>query len=191
VLGIVATLGVVLLIIPYQGHGWGYRYLHGCLGSVCLLAARGWISVTARKAGIKGNPGLALVSSAALSLLVLLPWRSYQVNRLITPYAVAAEAIGRSRADVVIVDSADIWYGTDLVRNDPLLRTSPKVMNLFTLDEAQLRALCQRYDVAIFGPVDAPRFGLRIVEELREPFASRTRISREVLSSQSCGRPFN
>ena len=33
VLGIVATLGVVLLLMPYQGHGWGYRYLHGCLAA--------------------------------------------------------------------------------------------------------------------------------------------------------------
>jgi len=191
VLGIVATLGVVLLLMPYQGYGWGYRYLHGCLGSLSLIAAQGWITLTERKAGTEGSPAVALLLGVALSLLVLLPWRAYQAHALVMPYAGAAEAIGKSRADAVIVDFVEVWQGADLVRNDPFLRGSPKVMSLFNLDEALLRELCQRYDVAIFGPRDAPRFGLRIVPELPEPFAGRSRMLREVMTSLNCGRPFD
>ena len=160
-------------------------------GSLCLIAAQGWINATEREAGARGNPAFALLSSVVLSLLVLLPWRAYQAHALVTPYATAGDAIGKSRADVVIVDFVEIWYGSDLVRNDPFLRGSPKVMSLFNLDETLLRELCQRYDVALFGPQDAPRFGLRIVPELPEPFASRSRALRDVMSSLSCGRPFD
>jgi hypothetical protein len=190
-LGIVATLGVVLLLMPNQGHGWGYRYLHGCLGSFALLAAQGWISVTGRDARMRGSPALALLSSTALSLLVLLPWRAYQVHAFVAPYATATDAIAKSRTDVVIVDFADIWFGADLVRNDPFLRASPKVMSPFNLDEEKLRDLCGRYDVAVFNRQDAPRFGLRIVPELPEPFVSRSRNFRDVMSSLNCGRPFD
>src|SRR5581483_11391553 len=28
-LGIFFTLAAILILMPYQGHGWGYRYLHG------------------------------------------------------------------------------------------------------------------------------------------------------------------
>ncbi|MBV9556355.1 MAG: hypothetical protein JO254_04705 [Pseudolabrys sp.] len=190
-LGIVATLGVVLLLMPNQGHGWGYRYLHGCLGSFALLAAQGWISVTGRDARMRGSPALALLSSTTLSLLILLPWRAYQVHAFVAPYATATDAIAKSRSDVVIVDFADIWYGADLVRNDPFLRVSPKVMSPFNLDEEKLRDLCGRYDVAVFNRQDAPRFGLRIVPELPEPFLSRSRNFRDAMSSLNCGRPFD
>ena len=46
--GIALTLTAVLVLMPFQGHGWGYRYLHGLLGSFSLIAAQGWIYVTDR-----------------------------------------------------------------------------------------------------------------------------------------------
>jgi hypothetical protein len=190
-LGMIGTVGLVLLLLPYQGHGWGYRYLHGCLGSLCLIAAQGWINTTEREAGTRGNPAFALLLSVALSLLILLPWRAYQAHALVAPYAAAAEAIEKSHADVVIVDFVEVWNGADLVRNDPFLRSSPKVLSLFNLDEALVRDLCQRYDVAIFGPQDAARFGIRIVPELPEPFSGRSRTLRDLLGSLNCGHPLD
>jgi hypothetical protein len=189
VLGIMATLGLVLVVLPYQGHGWGYRYLHGFLGSLALLAAQGWISVTERDANTQRNPVPVWLSSIALSVLVLLPWRAYQVHAFVAPYAGANEAIENSHADVVIVDVIDIWFGVDLVRNDPFLRGSPKVMSLFNIKEDKLRELCGRYDVAIFDRQDAPRFGLRVGPELGEPFVSRSRNLRDIMNSLNCGHP--
>jgi hypothetical protein len=29
-------------ILPYQGHGFGYRYLHAQMGDAALLGAYGW-----------------------------------------------------------------------------------------------------------------------------------------------------
>jgi hypothetical protein len=190
-LGVVATLGLVFVIIPYQGHGWGYRYLHGCLGGLALIAAHGWINATGRDGVTKGSPAIVLLSGAAMSVLVLLPWRAYQAHAFVSPYAAAVAAIERSTADVVVVDFLDIWFGPDLVRNDPFLRGSPKVLSLYNLEESQLRALCARHDVAIFNREDAPRFGLRTVPEMPEPFASRIRSHREFMEGLRCGRPFD
>jgi len=190
-LGMIATLGLVLVIMPYQGLGWGYRYLHGFLGGLALIAAQGWINVSERDAGTQGNPSLLLLSSFAISILVLLPWRVYQVHAFVSPYAAAVEAIERSNADVVVIDFLDIWLGPDLIRNDPFLRNSPKVLSLYHLQESQLRDLCTNNDVAIFNSEDAPRFGLRIVADMPEPFASRMRRLRELLRKLGCGRAFD
>ena len=197
-LGVIATFAFMLLITPSQGHGWGYRYLHGCLGSLALIAAFGWIKATdgdAAKTGnttgnMTGSSWWVLLSSAVISVVVLLPWRAYQAHAFVAPYAAAAGAIERSRADVVIVDFLDIWYGQDFVRNDPFLRSSPKVLNLLNLDETMLRDLCGRYDIAIFDRQDALVYGLRIVPGLPEPYAGRIRKNREVMGALGCGRPF-
>jgi hypothetical protein len=186
--GILLTLGVVLVLMPFQGHGWGYRYLHGFLGSLSLIAAQGWIHVTDRGPLTARTPILALSSSVLLSLFVLLPWRAYQVHAFVEPYASAAESIKHSSAGVVIVDATDIWYGEDLVRNDPFLGASPKVLSLWNLDEARLSELCRRYDVAIFDQIGARRLGIRIVPSLPVMAEHNSKL-RALAPSLGCGRP--
>jgi hypothetical protein len=187
-LGIAFTLAAVLVLMPFQGHGWGYRYLHGFLGSVSLIAAHGWTRITNRDAEMTKAPAFALAASAALSLVVLLPWRAIQVHSFVEPYAAASAAIERSNADVVVVDPTNIWYGEDLVRNDPFLQNLPKVLVLDFLDEALLRRLCQHHDVAIFDREDAPRFGLLNVESPSGQVGRNQRL-RRAMSSWGCGRP--
>jgi hypothetical protein len=186
--GIALTLAVMLVLMPYQGHGWGYRYLHGFLGSFALIAAQGWVCLTDRGSAATRQPGLALVASVVLSLLVLLPWRAVQVRAFVKPYESAVAAIAHSDADVVIVDAAVIWYGPDIVRNDPFLRTSPKVMALPYLDRAQIEELCRRYDVAIFNREDAERLGLATVAALPMP-GGPSQVLRDAMTSLRCGRP--
>jgi len=48
VAGLVLTLLAMFMLLPYQGHGWGYRYLHGLIGSAALLGGYGWITLTGR-----------------------------------------------------------------------------------------------------------------------------------------------
>ncbi len=174
--------------MPFQGHGWGYRYLHGFLGSLSLIAAQGWICVTDRGAQTSRTPTLAFLLSVLLSLFVLVPWHAYQVHAFVEPYASAVEAIEHSGAEVVVIDPTDIWYGEDLVRNDPFLRTPPKVLSLPRLDETRLSELCRRYDVAIFDQADAWRLGLRIVPSL-PVMAEQDSKLRALARSLGCGRP--
>lgn len=188
VAGIALTLAVVLLLMPFQGHGWGYRYLHGLLGSVSLIAAQGWIYATDRGSQAARQATYALVASVLVSLVVLLPWRAYQVRAFVDPYASAIEAIRRADADVVLVDPTDIWYGEDLARNDPFLAMRPKILSLPYLDEARLTQLCRHYDVVIFDRTDAARFGIPSMTST-EVMTEQDRKLRTLASSLRCGRP--
>ena len=183
-LGIALTLAVTLVVMPFQGHGWGYRYLHGMLGSIALFAAQGWIWLSDGSAYRRQQLTAILLLSIALSIFALLPWRLAQVYTFVGPYAAASAAIARSKADVVVVDASNIWYGVDLVRNDPLLASSPKVLNLTSLRSEQIKQLCGRYRVAIFDSDDASQAGL--------PFASGQSPSgarlRELMRSLDCGK---
>jgi hypothetical protein len=133
-------------------------------------------------------PVLALSSSVLLSLFVLLPWRAYQVHAFVAAYASAAEAIKHAGADVVIVDPTNIWFGQDLVRNDPFLGTSPKVLSLPNLNEARLTDLCRRYDVAILHRKDARQLGMRIVQSLPTTAEQDLKL-RDLARSLGCGHP--
>ena len=183
-LGIALTLAVVLVVMPFQGHGWGYRYLHGMLGSLTLLAAQGWIWLSDRSAYLRQQLAAILLLSIALSSFALLPWRLAQVYAFVGPYAAASAAIARVKADVVIVDASNIWYGVDLVRNDPWLASSPKVLNLTSLRSVQSKQICSRYRVVIFDSEDASQAGL--------PFASGQSPSgaqlRELMRSLDCAK---
>jgi hypothetical protein len=183
--GMALTLAAMLVLMAFQGHGWGYRYLHGFLGGLSLIAANGWIALTDR--GASRTAVVTFSANVLVALLVLLPWRAYQVHEFVTPYASAVAAIEHADADVVVVDPTDIWYGEDLVRNDPFLRARPKTISLPRLDAAQLTELCRRYDVAIFDRADAQRLGIRNVPSA-PTMADRAGKLRALAQSLGCGR---
>jgi hypothetical protein len=189
-LGIVITLLAMLIITPSQVHGWGYRYMHGLLGSVCLIAAYSWAGLTdalpaRRRAAAAG--GLAL--ACAVSLLALTPYRAWQAWSYVRPYARANAAIQSAKADVVIVDQdADhIDMGT-VTRNDALLRRPPKVMALADMNEPMARQLCAGgLDIEVFDGRNAVEFGIDTVA--REPSPGPARL-RQIMAQLNCGRPW-
>jgi hypothetical protein len=182
-IGMVLTATAILVLLPYQGHGWGYRYFHGLLGGASLVAAQGWIVVTRLAGQLQRRAAWsALGLSAAFSLLVMLPLRGYEAHRFIAPYASAMAAIERKQADIVIIDDAGISFGIDLVRNDPLLRNVPKVLLMQGLRPAQLRDLCARYRVAIFNKEDALAHGVPTFEAS----STNAEAGRKLLSDQAC-----
>ncbi len=73
--GLVIVPLFTLFVLPFQGHGWGYRYLHGQLGNLALLATYGWFRIADRKSG-EWRAVFAVV--LAFSVAVLLPLRAYQ-----------------------------------------------------------------------------------------------------------------
>jgi hypothetical protein len=131
-----------ILIFAYQGHGWGYRYLHGLLGNLVLLAVFGWS--LAERAGTKSlaDARRAGVLLALLSL-TLLPLRADQVAMFVKPYAAAEQAIRAVPADAVILATNTIWYGDDLVQNDPFLTDRPIAISSALAPPAALAALCK------------------------------------------------
>ena len=160
--GLVLTILASYVIMAYQGHGWGYRYVHGLLGSACLLAAWTWASFSDGLDAAGQARGRAVFGAvAAASLLILFPIRAWQVHDFVHPYAMADAEIRGAKAGAVIVDDGGIWFGVDLVRNDPYLTNRPLVFYRPFLNGARLRDLCARYTISVFDQADAARLGIR------------------------------
>lgn len=198
--GVGLTLYAMMIIMTYQGHGWGYRYLHGLIGNLALLAAYGWISVTAQASAAQMT---ACRSSFALSSVfaafLLFPAHAKQAHDFAAPYARASAAIADAATDVVILDGSDMLFGEDLIRNDPFLRDRPIVLGLTLIEETDLIGLCQRYSVSLFDSSQGRRFGIRpdpgrqvaqedLLVRLQAAEERRAKL-RAAMARTSCGAP--
>jgi len=166
------ALGMAALAIS-PGYGWGYRYLHGFIGSFALLAGLGWASLKRRDTRV-----------LAVSALIALLMASFLMSRArdyVAPYAEVHRRILASGADVVLVDPRGGRYVTDLVRgpeSEPL--GNPVVMSIGWLRLADLDRLCASKDVAVldistFVPlgVGVVPWGNRWIAQLRAHMAER------------------
>jgi hypothetical protein len=159
--GLALTLAAMFILLPYQGHGWGYRYLHGLIGSLSLLAGYGWIALSERATRNEmATSWMMLTIGSAVAWLVLLPAHAKQAHDFAMPYIRATDAIEHASTDLVIVDKSGLHFAEDLVRNDPFLRNRPKVLDLTLLDEANLADLCARYGISMFGRRQGLAFGI-------------------------------
>ena len=124
-IGVVITLFFFMLFPSTQGHGWGYRYAFQVLGSLALIAADG----VPRLAAALGERHARrwLLAGVALALVVQLPLRLVQTERFVRPFAAGAAYIRSRPEPIVVVHGDSVWYGDDLVRNDPYL-ASPIVL---------------------------------------------------------------
>ncbi|MFU7527852.1 hypothetical protein [Qipengyuania sp. ASV99] len=172
-LGLIGTIIFMTLVIPLQGHGWGYRYLHGFLGSAAIIAAFAWGHMT-RKGGSGGGRAL-LIGMTALAA-VLLPVRAWQAHSFAAPYVAADQTLdawhsGGKGAAVIIVDAPAHAFASDLVRNDPWLETGAKRLDARALTREQFARLCQQHDLRIFADKDAAEVGIPLLSEdlRREP----------------------
>jgi hypothetical protein len=139
--GIALILFVLLCVMPFQGHGWGYRYLHGYLGSFALLGAYGWNTVRERLSASADLHRAAIVCGV-VSVFILLPLRTTQAAAFAAPYRNADALLSRLDAEAVIIDPVGKWYAIDLVRNDPGLRNRPIRLAAEKLTKAQVGAIC-------------------------------------------------
>jgi len=142
-LGVALTLAFYLFFPLTQGHGWGYRYAYQVLGSLALLAAAGTPALVAA-VGARRAQGL-LVASLATAVMVQVPLRFVQGERFVRPYAAAYRNLAARPARVVLVYADSIWYGRDLIRNDPYLRGQPVVVAARMLSREGRRAIEAAY----------------------------------------------
>jgi hypothetical protein len=156
--GTLLTLAAIFVLMPDQGNGWGYRYLHGLLGSLCLLAVYGWqnIAKTMDVACLRA----AMAAATLFTVLVMLPLDIVFAHRLVRPYRTAYMMIRQSGTPIVLVDPAKSLTGQDLVRNAPDLSNRPLIMDIHNLDTAQLHSVCARYPVALFRRREAALAGI-------------------------------
>jgi hypothetical protein len=148
--GIVLPIVAMFLLLPYQGHGWGYRYLHGLLGNLALLGGYGWHYCAARGLRLR----LPMAAATALSLLVLFPIHAWLAHRQTLPFATLDRAIAANGADIVIVDDRAAPFARDLVINRSDLSNRPLRMRASEIDPATVALLCTHGTIAF---VDADR----------------------------------
>lgn len=154
--GILLTLLAMFVLMPFQGHGWGYRYLHGLIGSFVLLAGYGW-----RSLGEAGEAARSLVRVAtAVTIAIAIPVLLWTTHAFVHPYARVNAAIGHIAADVVILDTEPVPFAIDEVRNPADLSDRPIRLSSKALDAADLRNLCARGTIAFVARRDMQTLGL-------------------------------
>ena len=186
--GVILTLAAMFILMPDQGVGWGYRYLHGLIGSLSLLAGYGWIALSARATRDEMAASWTMLTiGSAVAWLILLPVHAKHAHDFATPYFRATEAIEHASTDLVIVDRSGFVFAEDFVRNDPFLRNRPKVLDLTFLDETKLVDLCARYSFSMFGRPQALAFDIPLNDDATK-FDDEVRARlRAAMARLSCG----
>lgn len=126
VLSCLTTFVFYWFFLPDQGHGWGYRYMYPVLGNMALLAALG-CKILSDRLGEPAGRSFVMVGLGA-TLVLVLPWRLVEVETTVRPFAEARAALMERPESVLVLDMAEIWYGNDLIRNDPLFRDTPRLL---------------------------------------------------------------
>lgn len=181
--GFAAMAILLVVIMPYQGHGWGFRYFHGLIGSLALLAGHGWMVATT---GTGRSRAAAMLTAATVAALVVqLPIQAAMAHAFHAPNARAIRAVREAPFAAVIVDKTDVRFGDDLVRNDPFLERRPLVYELTNLTSASLAKICAAGPVGVFDRRHGRRFGL--LDGSSDRKAARRAELRAEMERMGCG----
>jgi hypothetical protein len=145
--GVLLSFALFFLFPSTQGHGWGYRYTYPVLGNIVLLGVVG-AGAMMQSLGVVRFRRL-LVVSLALTVVVQVPVRAWQIERFVRPFALAQRYVQRLDAAAVIIDPTTSWYGIDLVRNDPFGQRGPKILNAYWLRASDKVALQERFGTRV------------------------------------------
>jgi hypothetical protein len=129
---------VLALILPWQGHGFGYRYEHGALGAGILLAVYGWRRLVADRAWLRPY----LVRTSVLGVIVLLPLQAVMARSYYSAYARIDSRVNASGADYFIIGWDDAPWSRDLVINRPDLSNRPVRLLGGYVDDRLIRTIC-------------------------------------------------
>ena len=144
--GVILTTVVLAYLLPYQGHGWGYRYLHGLIGNCALLGAYGWRDFSERQE-VRSFTGIA----TAATLFGSLPFLVWQAHSFVHPYALVNRMIDNTHADMVVVETGGGNFVVDEVRNRPDLTNRPIRLASAALSPSDIVQLCARGSIAFVG----------------------------------------
>ena len=158
--GIVLTLLAMAILLPYQGHGWGYRYVHGLLGSFCLLAAFGYRELA--NADRKWADGAAVMLIAATALIAL-PANLWSARSFTEPYVKITEMVEARKTDYVMIDDLRHASVVDQVRNRADLSNRPVVISRRFLTREKFKEICAQGTVSLIGKKEIALAGLHEV----------------------------
>ncbi len=183
ILALLLAAGLGMGFALYQGYGWGFRYMHGGIGALALLAGFGWTAVTRPGDRAAGR----LLAGATLVSLIAAAWLLYDTERYVRGYARSMAAIRAAPADVVLVDIRGGYYLTDLARFREGRLGHPAVMALQMIDYRQLDKLCATRRVAIADRTLFWPLGMHAVPPVF-PGSQYVQARRDYLAKIGCGK---
>lgn len=152
---VLLPVGVMAIILPAQGNGFGYRYLHGEIGCLILLAAFGWQSLGLAQSWVRP---ILLRATGAMIVLVL-PLQMAMSHALYAAYARSDAAIASSGMDYVLLDQEDAPFAVNLILNRADLSNRPVRLDARAMDGALRRQLCATHPrvalphASLFAPI--------------------------------------
>ena len=152
------TFGFYVFFYLDQGNGWGYRYFHGTLACLIVVAIAGWESLVKLLGALRAKQ--FLVAGITASVAIQLPLRCFQVEAYIRPFAQTSEVIRASKVEIVGINPFDAWYSADLVRNDPFLEDRPIIVSLLMLRREDADVLSRRGKVWVITAKNLSQLGL-------------------------------
>lgn len=157
VAGPLLTLAVMLVILPYQGHGFGYRYLHGLIGNFILIAVFGWMTLGETLPHWR----VLMMRTTAAGLILVFPLQAWMAHSFYAPPAQVSERLSATDADYVLVGAGDAPFAADLVINSPFLEERPIRLLREAMTPTLLNAICESQPrVALLGRTElAPILG--------------------------------
>ena len=144
-LGLILPIPVLAVLLPWQGHAWGYRYLHPVLGNAVLLACYGFKALEDRSLSVR-RP-LIITTGVAVLLLGVHAWMAAQ---LAAPFVQSRDELAALRADVVIVDAAPVPFAEDVVFNRFDLLNRPILLVADKVKPENLPPICKRSTIAFY-----------------------------------------
>ena len=154
--GCALTLAAMILLLPYQGHGWGYRYWHGLIGNFALLAGYGYVCWAERDVKVANGAVVLLGTATVLFAIPYLLWSAHNFTR---PHVQLKQLIERQSTDFVIVDTQPPSNAVDQVRNPASLDVRPVLLSSLAMTAAQVNEICDRGSVALITRRDFHRAG--------------------------------
>jgi len=164
---LVFTLLARAVFFNTYGVGWGHRYAHAVLANFAIVAAAGagfLMEAIGRTRGFR-----VMAAALLVAVLIQLPIRGVQTARIIRPYERASRYLESLPADVAVVQFESLQWGRQLLRNDPFLRNSPKLMSLSDLTPPARDSLERRFpgrvryvrpaEIEVLGVKAASRIG--------------------------------
>jgi len=154
----VLTFGFYYFFYLDQAHGWGYRYFHGVLVCLILLAVNGFNQLSVLVG--RSRAQAFVLAGIVISFCVQLPLRCFQAEAFVRPFARAAAVFHTLPTQTVAFNGLEAWYSADLIRNDPFLEDRPLVVSLYGLTPAAVTALQKMGSARFITRDDLTRLGL-------------------------------
>lgn len=112
---VVAMPLLAFVVLPNQGFGWGYRYMHGTLGAAALLGGLGFTTLTERAF----PAGRVLAIGTAATLLLAMPFLALTTSRMILTTAKMERDVAALGPGFVVINNIGSALTSDLVANGP------------------------------------------------------------------------